>query len=430
MAAMDEKVPGTNQQYPTPPSPGGFNPAILALMKTLFGNANPGVTGGGQDPSVQMPSRVVTGPPQVQGPPPSASGAPAAMPPTPQGAQPTQAVPSMSGPMEFSTGAGRSGAITSSAIGSVFGAIHEITQKKNQDEIQHAKFLYDMVTTAQNAGDQQTVNAVMGNDKLRKKIEKYLTGELPRVQPAPGQKAGGPQPKVNQPGGVALPQPSMESKNATMVQDMIAKRLAQNDPAVMESIIPGSSMTPDQFRQVTRSKYGLELSQAQVQAMSAEAGMAMEKYKADILRTMISKQADQEKAESIAKLQIAGRASDTEKEVAGRQNVAAMTNASRERIAKEHRALVEKLKTTPPDKMDQVIYKGQADLYRSQAKDYNDIAAKYEHDGHDDLAKELRAKGDAALKKGEELGQQYIWTKEAQKILGDIPAPSSSDDNE
>lgn len=413
----------------------GMNPQTMALLATLFGkpSAAPSVSGGG-DPSIQMPSRVVTGPPAVQAPPPgspSSSGAAAGMPPAPQGAAPQQAVPSMGGPMEFSTGAGRSGAITSSAIGSVFGAIHQITDKKNQDEIQHAKFLYDMVTTAQAAGDNQTVNAVLGNPKLAKKIEKYLTGELPRVPggPAQSQGKGAPQqqkqPQVNQPGGIALPQASTQSQNAAMVQNVINERLKRNDPATIEAMLgSGASLPPELFAKVMREKFGQELSPVQYAAMSQEARLALEANKTDVLKTLINKQEDLKRATTVEQMRVEGAHQDVKAEVAGRYGTAAMIRRSIEDVASKYRAMQKELKTTAPDKMDQVIFQKTSELYKSEQATMTKAADDMEKQGHSDIAKTYRDQAAAAQKKGEDLGLQYEYTKEAKKLLEGIEMPN------
>lgn len=436
MGVWDEKVPGKD------PGPGAPNPAILELMKTLF-QSNPaaGAPSGGGGGSVQMPSRVVTGPPAVTGPspqnpntPPSSAGAPSAMPAMPAGAAPQQAIPAYSGQMEFSTGAGRSGAVTSSAIGSVFGALHQITEKKTQDNIQHAQFLYDMVKTAQASGDEQTVNAVLGDPKKAKLIEKYLTGELPRLKGGQAQGKGGqggPPPKVNQPGGIALPRPNLEAQNAAKVQNIVGERLDKRDPATIEALLgPGSSLSAKDFASATRAKFGLELSPVQVAAMSQEAQLALQAAQADVLKTLMGKEEDLKRATAVEKMRGESSAADVKSEVSGRMGVAKLTRDSIERVASKYRDLQKELKGTAPDKMDQVIFKGQADMYKTMAKDYEDNAQKYEKDGKKDLAADLRAKSVTAAKKAEDLGTQYEATKAAREVMKGIDLPGLSDGTE
>jgi hypothetical protein len=437
MGTWDEKVPGSDPGMPGASVGGGGvgapNPAMLEFLKTLFAPPSAAPMGGGGQPSVQMPSRVVTGPPQVNNPspgnpntPPSSAGAASGMPAMPAGSAPQQAVPAYSGQMEFSTGAGKGGAITSSAIGSVFGAIHQMTEKKNQDNIQHAQFLYDMVKTASAAGDMQTVNAVLGDPKRRKMIEKYLTGELPRVPVQPGQKADA-NPKVNQPGGIALPQPSQASKNNAMVEDIKREKLESRDPAMLEALLPGSSLSPKDFKQAMRAQYGMELSPAQLQAMSEQSKMELQKSKSAVEQLLIEKYADYNKALALEGMKEKSQSRDVDAEIKGRSSNTAQLTASRERIAAAWRTTQEKIKSAKGDGMDLAVLKTNSDMYKTMAKELEVSANDEMKAGHREASDKLRAQAQDYVKRSENLGNDYVIKKQVQEDMKGIPVPGGDD---
>lgn len=390
-------------------------------IETLFGPPSP---------APFMPSHVSTGPPSVATPPGghfNTQGAGGSLPQAPQGVPSPQpgGVGALQTGTEFSTERGAKGAVAASALSSVVGALHNIESGKKQEKIQHAQFLYDLVKTAYESGDEQTANIILQDDKNRKLIEKYLTGNLPRVPgqamgetPAPlggGSKGMGSVPSelgkgkvagINQPGGIALPRPSQQSQMAAAVQNMIMQGIKDKDPRIMDKVLGEgtSSLSKEEYSTAMRSKFGVELSPAQVQVLDAKSQLALAETKADVLKYVIGQSAMADRMIAVAKIH-AGAEVET----------GAGHDRARLVAAKEYRDFLLKLKGTAPDKMAQVMYQGLSKLYLNMATNSLTQAGKI---GKDDktLAKQFKDEAEEYVLKSEKMRSQY----EAGKFLDDL----------
>ncbi len=157
---------------------GGVATELGKAIETLFGPAQP---------APYVPSHVSTGPPQMATPPggfSTSGGGGGRLPPMPQpSGSPGGPPPSiMNTGVEFKTDAGRRGAVVGGAIGNIAGALHTMAEDKKKTNIQHAQFLYDLVKTSYESGDERTANLILQDDKNRGTIEKYLLPKVTRLR--------------------------------------------------------------------------------------------------------------------------------------------------------------------------------------------------------------------------------------------------------
>jgi hypothetical protein len=385
----------------TPSTGGGAPPSLTAPPSGAGARFDPRGAGGGALPSA--PSGVLS----------------------PQPRQP--AIQSMG--TEFATKAGAQGAVASSALSSVVGALHDISSQKKQEKIQHAEFLYNLVKSAYESGDQQTANIILQDDKNRQLIEKYLTGNLPRVPGSPtreeplyaGRKPGSSDMKqtgsmdvrqqpgklgdINKPGGPALPRPSQQSQLAAAVQNMIMEGLKNKDPRILDKVLgEGSSLSEKDYATAQKAKFGIELAPAQLQALDAKSQLALSETKADVLKYVIGQGAQTERAIAVAKIH-AGAEVET----------GLGHDKARLEVAKNYRDFLLKVKGTTPDKMEMVMYQGLSKLYTDMAKNSITQSAKLMKDSPE-MAKQLETEAKEYVKKAEGMKAQY----EAGKFLDDL----------
>lgn len=397
-------------------------------IETLFGPPQ-------SAPQQQIPSVVRTGPPAVASPPPGFSTVGAgggSLPQAPAGVmspQPRPVAPyGLSGP----PGGGTGGVIAANAMSSIFGAVSDIANTKKQEKIQHAQFLYHLLDLAYSKGDEKTMNTILQDDQNRQLIEKYLTGKIPRVPGKPVRSDPLYAPRrpgestmeqrgsldlptnkgigdIGKPGGPALPRPSPQEQTAAAVNNMILEGLKRGDPRIVDKLLGEgtASLSQEQYSQAMRSKFGIELSPAQVEAMDKQAQLALSETKADVMKYLVGQQMMADRAIAVAKVH-AGATVDK----------ALVDERSRLEVAKKHSDLLIKLKDTAPDKMEQLMYKLSFELYSKMAensaassgrlaKDDPKIAKQY-----DDEAKQWALKADE-MKKSYEAGQFL------DKILGE-----------
>lgn len=405
-------------------------------IETLFGKPSAAPT--------MTPPNIVTGPPQVttgggfnpQG----ARGG--GMPAAPAGVlnpPPPQANPGLMG-SDFGTPASMKGAVASSALSSVVGAITGIANKKKEEKIQHAQFLYDLVKSAYESGDQQTANIILQDDKNRTLIEKYLTGNLPKVpggptreetqykprtpgssELTPGGKMDVRQPAgklgdINKPGGPALPRPSSQDQMAAAVANMIMQGMKDKDPRIMDKVLgEGTSLSKQDYTTAMKAKFGIELAPAQVQALDAKSQLALAETKADVLKYVIGQGAMTERMIGAAKIH-AGASVE----------VGSSHDRTRLEIAKNYRDFLLKVKGTAPDKMEMVMYQGLSKLYTDMAKNSITQSGKLMKDSPE-MAKQLESEAKEYVKKAEGMKAQY----EAGKFLDDLlkgGVPGEEDD--
>lgn len=391
-------------------------------IETLFGPSSP---------APFMPSHVSTGPPAVASPPggrfSTAGAGGGALPGTPQGTPTPQpgGVGALQTGTEFSTERGAKGAVAGGALASVVGALHNIASSKKQEKIQHAQFLYDLVKSAYESGDEQTANIILQDDKNRNLIEKYLTGNLPRV---PGQAMGetgapltkggpltgsvpaemgkGKVGEINKPGGVALPRPSQQSQMAAAVQNMIMEGLKNKDPRIMDKVLGAgvSSLSKEEYSTAMRSKFGVELSPAQVQVLDAKSQLALAETKADVLKYVVGQSAMSDRMIAVAKIH-AGAEVET----------GAGHDRARLAAAGAYRDFLLKLKGTAPDQMERTMYQGLSKLYTDMAKNSITQAGKIAKDDPK-IAKQFEDEAKQYVMKAENMKAQY----EAGKFLDDL----------
>jgi len=386
-------------------------------VETLFGPAQP---------APYVPSHVSTGPPQVAQPPGGFSttgGGGGRLPPMPQpGGSPGGPPPSiMQTGVDFQTGAGRRGAVVGGAIGNIAGALHTMAEDKKKSNIQHAQFLYDLVKTSYESGDERTANLILGDDKNRGTIEKYLTGKLPRLSTATMATEGDPTPKgpqpakpgskqppmgeINQPGGPALPRAGQQQQMTAAIQNMIMEGLKNKDPRIMSQVLgEQSTLSKEDYSRSVRAKFGIELSSAQVQAMDAKAQLALAEAKTDILKTVLGQGAMTDRALAVA--QVHAGATVT---------AAAGHDRARLESMKMYSDALKKIRGSAPDKMEQVMYKSLGDVYSKLASNALSASGKLAKD-NPKIAKQYEDEAKEYLQKAEGMKSQY----EAGKLFDDL----------
>ncbi|SRR5258708_14938225 len=387
-------------------------------VETLFGPAQP---------APYVPSHVSTGPPQMASPPggfSTSGGGGGRLPPAPQpGGSPGGPPPSiMNTGVEFRTDAGRRGAVVGGAIGNIAGALHTMSEDKKKSNIQHAQFLYDLVKTSYESGDERTANLILGDDKNRGTIEKYLTGKLPRLSTTPNiaspddptpkgpqpTKPGSKQPpmgEINQPGGPALPRAGQQQQMTAAIQNMIMEGLKNKDPRIMSQVLgEQSTLSKEDYSRSVRAKFGIELSPAQVQAMDAKAQLALAEAKTDILKTVLGQGAMTDRAVAVAKIHAGA-------------SVEAGAGHDRARLEsmKMYSDALKTIRGSAPDKMEQVMYKSLGDVYSKLASNALTASGKLAKD-NPKLAKQYEDEAKEMLGKAEGMKSQY----EAGKLFDDI----------
>jgi hypothetical protein len=257
---MSEQVPG---QAPPP----DMNQAVADFVKyvQLMRGAKGGQAAPGGAPGSTLSPGIQGGPPlQMSGGPPGAAPAPSTVPPSfSTGAQ--APIPTPGGPQpsagarmgtSFPNPVAAQGAMVSSAIDSIAGAIHTAKEDKRQSEVTKAQNTLNMFQNALAQGDMQVANLLATDSKIVSSWEKYLKMQFPRVPkasafgpaPAPGSKAdkNSVLGNVNEPGGLAVSQDvnaqamnqaklASEQALAQQRQASAGKDVADTDKAYIES---------------------------------------------------------------------------------------------------------------------------------------------------------------------------------------------------
>jgi hypothetical protein len=225
-------------------------PAITPLGDAT-GKTGPGSGGG----SATMPAGVSGVPPTN-------------MPGLPSG--PTErAMPTPSNiPFSYPNTSARQGAVVKTGIENVSEAIHNWKVSKDQDEFQRAKNTMDMYQKAAAINpqtgqptDPHTMELYRKDPKIVKLWEKYLKLEFPREaapQGAPGASGGKKAPQ----GPPIIPPPTApagEQSKALMDQKMLeGLRSGAISPSQAMSASEGATaMSPDEWKQAMKAKYGL-----------------------------------------------------------------------------------------------------------------------------------------------------------------------------
>lgn len=354
-------------------------------IETLFGPSNP--AGGAGGPAF-VPSHVGGAPPQLAQPygfnPAGAGGG--QMPGAPQGVGgggPVTPPGIMRTGTEFRTSGGKNAAVVGGAIENISGALKKFGDTKKEENIQHAKFLYDLVKTSyeREGNDSATANLILGDPKNRATIEKYLTGKLPRVAGGPAPEAGKKHRddvtgKINQPGGVALPATSPQQQFEAAKLNAMIKGMKENDPRVMASVFgEHAALSKEDFATATKAKYGIELAPAQLQVMDAQAKLAMSEAKVDMLKYLAGQDEITRRAMEVARLH-GGSAKDV-------ANINAKAKLDSMRMYSQ---ALKDIKGAPADKMESIIYKSLADTYRNLSTEYARSAGKLAKDNPEQAA--------------------------------------------
>lgn len=219
-----------------------------------------GAKGGQAAPSSSQSPGIVGGaPPQMSA---GAPGSGTVPPSYSTGAQapvpvPGSPQPSMGARMgtSFPNPVAAQGAMVSSAIDSIAGAIHTAKEDKRQSEVTKAQNTLNMFQNALAQGDMNVANLLAKDPKIVASWEKYLKMQFPKAprddvfgpSPAPGSKAERNRPlgDVNQPGGVqvtqdvnaqAMNQAKLQSEQALAQQRQAeaGKAVADTDKAYIE----------------------------------------------------------------------------------------------------------------------------------------------------------------------------------------------------
>ncbi len=202
---------------------------------------------------------------------------------------------------EFSTKAGGVGAMVASGVQNVAEAIHGFKAKRDQDNITKAQNWLNMYETAKSSGDEYTASLLANDPKVVKAWEKYLKMEFPRVEklelPTSQRGAGGEltipmkmgeQPRFGGEARIATPGPTPAAQLETAKTQIQLEGLRRGDPRMASAIFgPQAALSEDEFRQATRSQFGIELSRAQVAAMDEKAKELLTGLKADIVKEAV-----------------------------------------------------------------------------------------------------------------------------------------------
>jgi hypothetical protein len=445
---------GSQQPQETPAAANTTDITAKNLQETLaaiFGKTAAAVPGGAV-PTIMTPGKTVTGPPQVMPGSQSTAGATSGgLPPTPSGVPnaPRGPVGLAGGQMDYATPAGARGAVASSALSGVVEAINRKTDQKKQENIQHAKFLYDMASQANLQGDQSTVNFIMQDSKNVKLIEKYLTGALPKVPAAPqggsatqqsgqqpqgGAPGGGQQPQpqakpqasaqlpaVNQPGGVVMPQAGPQAQAQARFANMVNEGLKNGDPRIVAGVLgEAMALDPAQYKQAMEQKFGLVLSPEQIATMNNTQQDALIKAKGDVAQHIISQNELFKRQTAVA--DIRGKAA---------KDVAHIQADGRLAALRDYRAYQLELKKAAPDKMAEVQYKASADLYRGMALRAMQSASDIMKSSNPSPveAKKFEDEAHKWAEKGEQLKADWDNQKEYENILKDMGDTANAPDS-
>jgi hypothetical protein len=399
-------------------------------IDTLFGGSPTAAA-----PTSYTPATNIAGPPPPIGGAANTAGAQSGGLPPVQAPAPRAPLPSpgaLQTGTEFNTGAGARGAVVASGLGNVFGAMSNIENNKRNDNIQHAQFLYNLLNQAYSSGDEQTANFILGDNKNRKLIEKYLTGALPRVptNPATAQTPisaeqqgpvanalGGTQTmpqapntgQINEPGGVALPRPGAEQQLAAARANALLEGFKKGDPRAVGQVMgPQAALSPEDYQRAIRTQFGIDLSAAQVATLDANTRDSLIAAKADVMKYVVGKQATLDSAMAVAKIH-AGATVDAAKVSAN----------ARLEIAKNYREFLLKIKNSAPDKIDQETYSGLMKLYTNMATTSQTKAEDLTKAGQKQLAQQYLNEAKDYVTKAEQMRAQYEAGKFLDSILSD-----------
>lgn len=401
-------------------------------IETLFGPA-PAAPGSEAMPQTSGGTRSIAGP-MPGGAPMSARGAmPSGQ--LPQAPQPTaSAAPPPPGVLQTGTPMTAGGATTAGAMSNIFGALNNMETSKKNDNIQHAQFLYNMMKTAYDNGDEATANVILGDSKNRKLIEKYLTGNLPKVpgkptETTPPGKSGAPPTtgmpmqgkspvgQINQPGGPAMPRPGPQQQMQAMIANMMKDRVASGDPrGIGAAAGPEQTLSPEDYQQAVRQQYGIDLTPAQIATMDANTKQTLITAKADVLKYVVGKTATAETALATAKIHAGATV-----EAAGIGANARMS------IAKDYRNFLLKIKGTATDKIDQATYSGMMGLYSKMANTSQKSAEELLKAGKTKEAKPFLQEAKDYAAKAEDMRAQYKTGEFLINLLKDSDTGKTAD---
>jgi hypothetical protein len=295
---MSEQVPG---QAPPP----DMNQAVADFVKyvQLMRGAKGGQAAPGGAPGSTLSPGIQGGPPpQMSGGPPGAAPAPGTVPPSfSTGAQ--APIPTPGGPQpsagarmgtSFPNPVAAQGAMVSSAIDSIAGAIHTAKEDKRQSEVTKAQNTLNMFQNALAQGDMQVANLLATDPKIVSSWEKYLKMQFPREPkasafgpaPAPGSKAdkNSVLGNVNEPGGLAVSQDvnaqamnqaklASEQALAQQRQASAGKDAADTDKAYIEShadVLKAQAAVSEAEANRAAAKVRLDESEAKLKAQPLE----------------------------------------------------------------------------------------------------------------------------------------------------------------
>lgn len=350
--------------------------------------------------------------------------------PPPQGAPPRTGA-NAGAPTSFGSKSEKQGAVVGSAIDNIAQAIHTFKSKRDADALSKAQNSFQLFQTALQQGDQHTANLLATDPKVVKGWEKYLKMEFPRETGTPDKKPTGTVPPdrsimdkmtghnkapmsrlpdMNTPGGIAVPQPGPEQQLHTAMVNQMIEGLKKGDPRAIASVYgPNYKLTPEEFRASSRHEYGFELSPVQVAAMDEHSKLVLLKSKADFMKFVSGQSIISQRAEDVANINGAWRLAGDE----------ARANATRD-AARYRAEAIKALKTTPADKMNEVIMKSNMDSYSHMATTLSTVGGALIKSDHKKEGEALLKEAQGYMKQSEEIRVRMEAFEDMKKLGIDI----------